>query len=149
MRINELRPPKGAKKKSKRVGRGTGSGHGTTSGRGTKGLLSRAGGGLRAGFEGGQMPLIRRLPKRGFINKFKKEHQIVNIESLNIFKDGDIVGLDKLKEKKLIKKRLPVKVLGDGELKKKITIEAHKFSKSAIEKIKKVGGSINLLQVKE
>lgn len=148
MRINELRPARGAKKKSKRVGRGTGSGHGKTSGRGMKGLFSRSGGGLRAGFEGGQMPLIRRLPKRGFTNIFKKEYQVVNVSSLNIFKDGDVVDLGKLKEKNLIKGNMPVKILGDGELKRKIEIEAHKLSKAAVEKITKAGGSIKLVQVK-
>lgn len=147
MKMNELRPPRGARKKPKRIGRGTGSGRGKTCGRGTKGLFSRSGGRLRAGFEGGQMPLIRRMPKRGFTNKFRREYQIINVESLNVFKDGDVVGLEKLREEDLIKKsELPVKVLGDGELKKKITIEAHRFSKSAEDKVKKAGGSIKLLK---
>ena len=149
MKISDLRSPKGARKRSRRVGRGGGSGHGKTSGRGHKGLFSRSGGSLRAGFEGGQMPLIRRLPKRGFTNKFKQEYQIINVDSLNIFKDGDVVSPALLREKKLIRKNLPVKVLGDGELKKKITVQVHKFSKSAIDKITNAGGNIKPLTKKK
>ena len=145
MKVNELRSPEGARKKIKIVGRGTGSGHGKTSGKGHKGQLSRSGGRLRPGFEGGQMQLIRRLPKIGFTNIFKKEYQIVNLESLNIFKEGDVVGPDKLREKNLIKNSIPVKILGNGELKRKITVEAHKFSKSAAQKIQNIGGSIKLI----
>jgi len=149
MKISDLRSPKGARKGSRRVGRGDGSGRGKTSGRGHKGLFSRSGGSLRAGFEGGQMPLIRRLPKRGFTNIFKQEYQIINVDSLNIFKDGDVVSPALLRERNLISKDLPVKVLGNGELKKKITVQVHKYSKSAVDKIKKAGGDIKPLTKKK
>ena len=145
MRISDLRPPRGARKRPKRERRGVGSGHGRTCTRGSKGLLSRTGGRLRAGFEGGQMPLIRRVPKRGFTNKFKAEYEIVNVRLLNAFKEGDVVSPAALKEKGLVRKDLPIKILGDGELKKKVTVEAHKFSKSAADKITKSGGSIKVL----
>jgi large subunit ribosomal protein L15 len=149
LKINDLRPARGTKKKPKRVGRGVGSGHGKTCGRGAKGLLSRTGGRLRPGFEGGQMPLIRRLPKRGFTNKFKKIYQTVNLKSLNIFKEGEAVNPETLREKGLIRNGLPVKILGDGELKKKLKLEVHRSSKSASEKIKKSGGSIKLITIKK
>jgi large subunit ribosomal protein L15 len=127
------------------VGRGVGSGHGKTCCRGSKGLLSRKGGGLRPGFEGGQMPLIRRLPKRGFTNIFRSEYNTVNLRFLNVFKEGDVVNPAKLEEKGLIRGTLPLKILADGDLKRKLTVEAHKFSKSAVEKIKKAGGTIKVL----
>jgi len=149
MRINNLRSPKGARKRTRRIGRGDGSGRGKTSGRGHKGVYSRSGGGLRPGFEGGQMPLVRRLPKRGFTNKFRKKYQIINVNSLNIFKDGDVIDPALLREKNLISKDLPVKVLGNGELKKKITVQVHKFSKSATDKIKKAGGDIKPITKKK
>jgi len=149
LKINDLRPPRSAKKKTKRVGRGESSGYGKTSGRGAKGLFSRSGGSLRPGFEGGQMPLIRRLPKRGFTNIFKTRYEIINIDCLNAFKEGDTVVPENLKEKKIIKTDRPVKILGNGELKKKITVEAHKFSKSAAEKISKAGGSIKIIKGKK
>lgn len=146
MKIGELRSPRGARKRSKRVGRGVGSGHGRQATRGAKGALSRTGGGgLRLGFEGGQMPLIRRVPKRGFTNKFREYREIVNVESLNVFKEGDVVTPERLKEKGLIKSVDAVKILGNGELKKKIDVEAHKFSKSALGKIKGAGGNIKVL----
>jgi large subunit ribosomal protein L15 len=127
------------------MGRGPGSGRGKTCGRGHKGLLSRTGGGLRPGFEGGQMALIRRVPKRGFTNVFRTVYNTVNLRHLNVFKEGDVVNPEKLQEKGLMRSALPLKILGDGDLKKKLTIEAHKFSKSAIEKIKKAGGTIKVL----
>jgi len=146
LKLNELRPGRGARRKTRRVGRGDGSGRGKTSGRGSKGLFSRTGGRLRPGFEGGQMPLARRLPKRGFTNKFRSEYQVINVESLNIFKDGDIVNAALMQEKNLVRRRVPVKILGNGELKRKITVEAHKFSKSAADKVKNAGGEIKIIK---
>ncbi len=146
MNISEIRP-KVAKKRRKRVGRGPGSGHGKTSCRGHNGQKSRVGFELRPSFEGGQMPLIRRIPKRGFFNKFEKVYQIVNLGQLNEkFVKGAVVEPEVLKEVGLISKTsLPLKVLGDGELKKVLTIKAHKFSKQAIEKINKAGAAFELL----
>ena len=147
MELFELVPKRGSRKKAKRRGCGTGSGHGKTSGRGHKGQKSRAGRKPRLGFEGGQMPLIRRIPKRGFTNQFKKEFQIVNIESLNSFADQSSVTVESLIEKRLINKnKIPVKVLGKGELKKKLEVKAHCFSKSAISKIETAGGSIKVVK---
>ncbi len=148
MKLHELRMPHGARKKIKRVGRGSGSGHGKTSGKGHKGLKARsgAGGKLRLGFEGGQMPLIRRVPKRGFRNRFKVINQVVNIENLNRFDKNDVIDPKKLKDANLIKNlRKPVKVLGEGEIKKPLTVCAHSFSKSAVEKLEKAGGKIEAL----
>ncbi len=142
MKLNELSPNKGSNKSKKRVGRGSGSGLGKTSGRGHKGQKSRAGSKSMKGFEGGQMPLIRKLPKRGFNNKFATIYQIVNVEDLNSFKENSIINQKALKESGLIRNtRDKLKVLGKGELKKALTVEAHKFSKSAKEKIEKVKGS--------
>lgn len=138
--LSNLKPTKGAVKKKKRVGRGPGSGHGKTAGRGMNGQKSRTGYAMKRGFEGGQMPLIRRLPKRGFTNKYRKEFNIVNLESI------DITGLNEVKiedffEKKLAKKRsLKIKILGNGDLSRKIDVHAHKFSRTAVEKIEKSGG---------
>jgi len=148
VKINDIGMPRGANRPKKRRGRGVGSGHGKTSCKGHKGLLSRSGGhgGPRLGFEGGQMPLIRRMPKRGFINEFKKMFQIVNLNSLNKFADNTVVSPAELFTANLISdKDGEVKVLGDGELKKPLTIKAHRFSKSALEKIKKIGGKIVIL----
>lgn len=146
MNLNELRPPKGAHKKPKRVGRGVGSGHGKTSCRGHKGLKARSGKKLRPGFEGGQMPLSRRIPKRGFVSKFKKEFEIINVKDLNIFKNNSTVNPQLLKEKGLIKnKKEGVKVLGMGSLSRILTVKAHHFSKTAVEAIKKAGGKIEVL----
>lgn len=146
MKLHEIKP-KIKKKNKKRVGRGPGSGHGKTSGRGQKGQKARTGFELRPGFEGGQMPLIRRIPKRGFVNEFSKEYQIVNLEALNIkFEKNEKVTPEILKERGLIHKlSLPVKILGEGELEKPLTIFAHKFSKQAIEKIKKVGARFEII----
>lgn len=139
--LERLRVPKGARKRIKIVGRGRGSGHGKTSGRGNKGQKSRASGGTRPGFEGGQMPLIRRIPKRGFTFTPKAKFEIVSLEKLNRFATGTEVSPESLKTARLVKKSLPVKILGDGELKHPLTIRAHAFSKSALEKIKKAGGT--------
>ena len=147
--LSELKPPAGAVKKSKRVGRGDGSGHGGTSTRGHKGQKARSGGYHKLGFEGGQMPLARRLPKRGFHNKFKKDYQVLNLEDLaNIPKDTT-VDLEYLKSQKVVKQvRDGIKILGNGEIKVPLTIVAHGFSKTAKEKIEKAGGKAELVQKK-
>ncbi len=146
MRIHELKKPEGSTKAPKRVGRGQGTGQGTTAGRGMNGQNSRSGGGVRLGFEGGQMPLYRRLPKRGFNNKWAKEFAEVNVKDLNRFEDGAVVDANALLEKGLIGKALDgVKVLGNGELEKKLTVRAEKFSKSAVEKIEKAGGKAEVI----
>ena len=145
MKLHEIGMPRGVRKKIKRIGRGSGSGHGKTSGKGHKGLKARsgAGGKLRLSFEGGQMPLIRRVPKYGFKSSFKIVNQIVNVEDLNNFSKGDVIDPQKLKESNLVKNALrPIKILGRGEIKKALTVRAHSFSKSAVEKIKKSGGAV-------
>ncbi|MGA1861800.1 50S ribosomal protein L15 [Deferribacter thermophilus] len=149
MELHDLRPARGSKKDKKRVGRGTGSGLGTTAGKGTKGQKARSGGGVRPGFEGGQMPLYRRLPKRGFSNKkFATVYEIVNLNQLEMkFNDGDVVNAESLKSKGLIKgNKDGVKILGNGELTKKLILEVNKISASAAEKVKKVGGEIKILE---
>ena len=141
MRLNELRPPKGSTHARKRLGKGQGSGHGKTSGKGHKGQLARSGGSKRAWFEGGQMPLQRRLPKRGFTNIFRKEYTIVNLDKLNKFEDGTIVTPKLLRSAGIVKKwKDGVKILGNGELEKSLTVKAHRFSQSALSKIKSAGG---------
>jgi large subunit ribosomal protein L15 len=141
VRINELKPTPGTKRKRKRVGRGAGSGMGKTATRGQDGQNSRSGGGVRPGFEGGQMPLARRLPKRGFTNIFAKTYSIVNIGDLNRFEDGTEVTAELLKQERLIRKLNDgLKVLGNGEITKKLTVKATKFTKSASEKIVAAGG---------
>ena len=142
MKIHELRAVEGATKAPKRKGRGTGSGNGTTAGRGMNGQNSRSGGGVRLVFEGGQMPLYRRLPKRGFNNKWAIEYTIVNVEELNKFEAGTVVTQEVLEEAGLIKQvaKDGVKVLGNGELKVALTVVADKFTKSAVEKIEAAGG---------
>ncbi|MBE0600363.1 MAG: 50S ribosomal protein L15 [Firmicutes bacterium] len=141
MKLHELQPAAGSTTSPKRLGRGTGSGLGKTSGKGHKGQNARSGGGVRPGFEGGQMPLTRRVPKRGFTNIFRTEYATVNVGKLDIFNDGSVVTADMLKEAGLIKKTMDgVKILGGGELTKKLTVEAAKFSKSAQEKIETLGG---------
>jgi large subunit ribosomal protein L15 len=140
--LSKLAPPKGANKKIKRVGRGAGSGVGKTSGRGHKGQRSRSGGGPARGFEGGQMPLQRRLPKRGFKNPFRKEWATVNVGRLDVFEDGAVVDVEALLAQGLIKKVLDgVKILGKGELQRKLTIRAHAVSTGALAKIEKAGGA--------
>ncbi len=144
--LNNLSPARGANRKSKRVGRGIGTGHSKTSTRGYKGQKSRSGTSIRPGFEGGQMPLYRRLPKRGFHNVFRKEYAIVNLESLGVFEAGAKVDPEILQEKGIVKKLLDgVKILGTGELAQPIHVRAHKISKSAAEKIQKAGGSFELI----
>ncbi len=146
MKLEELKSPPGANKRVKRVGRGTGSGHGKTSTRGHKGQKARSGGGVRPGFEGGQMPLQRRLPKRGFTNIFKKEYAIVNVEDLNIFLDNTEVTPELLQEAGLINKyKDGIKILGDGELEKKLVVKAHKVSRQAEEKITARGGKVEVI----
>ncbi|MCL2057846.1 MAG: 50S ribosomal protein L15 [Oscillospiraceae bacterium] len=147
MRLHELSSPAGANPAPKRKGRGQGSGSGKTAGRGHKGQNARSGGGVRPGFEGGQMPLYRRVPKRGFNNKiFAKMYAQVNVGDLNIFEDGQTVGYEQLREKGLVKKLYDgVKVLGDGEITRSLTIGAARFSKTAVEKIEAAGGKIEVL----
>ncbi len=142
MHLNQLKSPHGATKRRKVVGRGRGSGHGKTSGRGNKGQNSRASGGVRPGFEGGQMPLIRRIPKRGFTFTPKEKYQVVSLDRLNFFKTGSEVTPQLLREAEIVKKKNPlIKILGDGDLKHPLKVRAHAFSKSALEKIKKAGGT--------
>lgn len=147
MRLNELKPAPGSKKEPKRVGRGRGSGHGKTSGRGQKGQKSRSGYSIRRGFEGGQMPLQRRLPKRGFTNIFKKDYALVNIKDLNRFEAGQVVTPKFLIEAGLVKARDVgnVKVLGQGEISQVLYVKAHHFSKSARTKIESAGGRVELI----
>lgn len=147
MKLNSIYAPYGATKTRKRVGRGIGSGLGKTSGKGHKGQNARSGGGVRPGFEGGQLPLYRRLPKRGFSNYlFKTEYAVINISDLNKFDNGTVVTPALLKEKGIIKKQLKgIKVLGNGKLEKKLTIQAHKFSASALEKIKESGSKAEVI----
>lgn len=146
MKLHELQPVKGSKHSQKRVGRGTGSGTGKTSAKGQKGQNSRSGGGTRPGFEGGQMPLYRRLPKRGFTNIFAKEIVEVNLGRLNIFEDDTEVTEALLKERGIISKTLDgVKILGNGTLEKKLTVKVSRFSKSAIEKIEAAGGKVEVI----
>lgn len=141
MLLNELRAPKGATKKKKRVGRGESSGLGKTSGKGHKGQKARAGGYHRRGFEGGQMPLHRRLPKRGFNNIFRKEFAVVNLSDLGVFSANEVVDWDLLVSKGIVRKKGDgLKVLGTGDIQMAITVKAHHFSKSAKEKIEKAGG---------
>ena len=146
MKLHELKKPEGSTRARKRVGRGTGSGLGTTSGRGMNGQNSRSGGGTRLGFEGGQMPLYRRIPKRGFTNHWKKEYVGVNVEKLNCFEDGATVTSQMIIDDGLAKKvTAGVKILGGGELKKNLTVQAEKFSDSAIEKIVAAGGKAEVI----
>lgn len=143
--LANLKPAKGAVKKRKRIGRGPGSGLGKTAGRGMNGQKSRSGYSRKRGFEGGQMPLVRRIPKRGFTNIFKERYNVVNVGDLE--KSGlDELNIEVLLEKKIIRdKRLKLKILGDGDLSRKIKVTAHKFSKTAVEKIEKSGGEVVVL----
>ncbi len=146
MKLNELKPAEGSTTAARRVGRGTGSGLGKTSGKGHKGAKARSGGGKRPGFEGGQMPLTRQLPKRGFTNIFAKEYATVNVSDLEVFEDGTEVTLELLLEKRIVRKALDgLKVLGDGELTRKLTVKAVKFTGSAKEKIEAVGGTAEVI----
>ena len=151
MKLHELQPNEKLKK-GKRKGRGPGSGNGTRAGRGQDGQNSRSGGGTRPGFEGGQMPLYRRLPKRGFKNINRKIYETINIETLNAFEDGTDVTPELLFENKFLNKnkaKAGVKILGDGELTVKLNVKAHKFTKSAVEKIEAAGGSVEVIETKK
>ena len=146
MKLHELHPAAGSTAAPKRLGRGSGSGLGKTSGKGHKGAKARSGGGKRPGFEGGQMPLYRRVPKRGFNNVFGTEYAEVNVERLEVFEDGDVVNAKALLEKKIIRKELDgVKILGGGDLTKKLTVQAAKFTGSAKEKIEAAGGKAEVI----
>ena len=145
MKLHELTPGQPSKN-SKRVGRGNGSGNGKTAGKGHKGQKARSGGGVRIGFEGGQMPIMRRIPKRGFNNIFAKKFVIINVSDLNKFTDGTVVDAELLKAAGLIKKEYDgVKVLGNGDVTSKVTVKAAKFSQSAVEKIEKAGGKTEVM----
>ena len=146
MKLHELSPAEGSARDSYRRGRGPGSGNGKTAGRGHKGQNARSGGGVRPGFEGGQLPLYRKLPKRGFHNRFAKEYAVINVEALNVFEDGAEVDLDALLEKKIVRRELDgLKVLGRGEITRKITVKAAVFSASAKEKIEAAGGKAEVI----
>ncbi|MEA4926706.1 MAG: 50S ribosomal protein L15 [Syntrophomonadaceae bacterium] len=146
MKLEELKSPPGANKRIKRVGRGIGSGHGKTSTRGHKGQKARSGASIRLGFEGGQMPLQRRIPKRGFNNIFRKEYAIVNVKDLNCFDDGSIVTIQMLQEAGLVNKvGAGVKLLGDGELEKQLTVQVQKCSRQAEEKLAAKGGKFEVI----
>ena len=141
MKLNELSPAQGSAKAAWRKGRGPGSGNGKTAGKGHKGQNARSGGGVRPGFEGGQLPLYRKLPKRGFNNRFAVHYAIVNVSALNVFENGAVVDMEALKAAKLVRKELDgVKILGEGELTKALTVKATIFSASAKEKIEAAGG---------
>ena len=147
MKLHELSSLDGSTKNRKRVGRGQGSGTGKTSGKGEKGQNARSGGGVRPGFEGGQLPLFRRLSKRGFNNyNFRTVYSVVNVEDLNRFEDGTVVTIEMLKEVGLVKKELDgVKIMGNGNLEKKLTVRANAFTRSAIEKINNIGGKTEVI----
>ena len=141
--LNELKPVEGARHSKKRLGRGIGSGTGKTAGRGTKGQNARSGGGVRPGFEGGQLPLFQRLPKRGFKNISRVEYAVVNVEKLNYFEDGATVDVEAIVNAKLVKDvKDGIKILGNGELTKKLTVKANKFSESAKKAIESKGGKV-------
>lgn len=147
MKLNNIYPAEGATKVRKRVGRGTGSGNGKTAGKGHKGQNARSGGGVRPGFEGGQLPLFRRLPKRGFSNaKFKVQYAVINLSDLNKFENDAVITPELLKEMGLVKNQLDgIKVLGNGTLEKKVVVKAHKFSSVAKEQIEKLGGKAEVI----
>lgn len=146
MKLQDLKPAEGSKKSPKRIGRGTASGWGKTAGRGQDGQNSRSGGGTRPGFEGGQMPLYRRLPKRGFHNIFAKEFSCINVDRLNVFEDGTEVTQELLVERRIIRKiHDGVKILGNGNLEKNLTVKVSKFSKAAAEKITAAGGKVEVI----
>ena len=146
MKLYELSPAEGSTKENFRKGRGAGSGNGKTAGKGHKGQNARSGGGVRPGFEGGQIPLYRRLPKRGFNNVFAKHYAIVNVSDLEVFENGAVINTEALLEKRIIRKALDgVKILGRGELTKKVTVQAAIFSTGAKEKIESVGGKCEVV----
>ena len=145
MKLHDLKPAEGATSARKRLGRGIGSGLGKTSGKGHKGAKARSGGGKRPGFEGGQMPLTMRLPKRGFTNKWRVEYATVNVERLNIFEDGEVVSPVELIQAGILKNvQDGVKILGNGEITKKLTVQANKFTATAKEKIEAAGGKVEV-----
>jgi len=144
--LNELKPVDGARKARKRVGRGTASGQGKTAGKGTKGQKARSGGGTRPGFEGGQIPLFQRIPKRGFNNVNRKEYAVINLDDLNLFEAGEVITPEVLLSRNVLKKTLDgVKVLANGQLEKAVTVKAHKFSKAAEQAITQAGGTIEVI----
>ncbi|MBE6113630.1 MAG: 50S ribosomal protein L15 [Erysipelotrichaceae bacterium] len=146
MKLHELKYTEGARRERKRIGRGQGSGNGKTAGKGHKGQNARSGGGVRLGFEGGQTPLFRRIPKRGFTNFTRKEYAVVNVADLNVFENGTVVTPELLIQLGLVKKVLNgIKILGDGELTVALTVKANKFSKTAVESIEKAGGNIEVI----
>lgn len=146
MKLHELRAAEGSTKNRKRRGRGTATGQGTTGGRGMNGQKSRSGGGVRLGFEGGQMPLYRRIPKRGFTNIWRTEYTILNVDDLNRFEAGTVITPELLEELGLVKQvKDGIKILGEGTLEKGVTVKAHKFSKTAIEKIESAGGKAEVI----
>ena len=146
MKLHELSPAKGSKRSRKRIGRGPGSGTGKTAGRGHKGQKSRSGYSRRLGFEGGQMPLIRRVPKRGFTNIFRKTYRTVNVNRLNAFEAGSVIDVEAMQHAGLLRKgRTEVKILGNGDLEVALTVRAHKFTRTAAQKIEKAGGTIEQL----
>ena len=146
MKIHELSPAAGSVRERKRIGRGPGSGNGKTAGKGHKGQKARAGRGIRPGFEGGQMPLARRIPKRGFNNIFRTEYATVNVAALNVFDNGAVVDLQVLLEKRIVRKPLDgLKILGNGEISKKLTVKAVKFSETAKQKIEAAGGKAEVI----
>ena len=146
MKLHEMSYTEGARRERKRIGRGHGSGHGKTSGKGQKGQNARSGGGVRLGFEGGQTPIMRRLPKRGFTNFNRKVFAIVNVESLNVFENDTVVTPELLMETGLVRKELDgIKILGQGELEKKLTVKANKFSGSAVSTIEQAGGKVEVI----
>ena len=146
MQVHQLRSPEGSSKRKKIVGRGRGTGHGKRSGRGQTGQNSRSGRGVMLAYEGGQMSLLRRLPKVGFNSKWPAKYQVVNCESLNVFKDGTMVTPELLKTHHLIRSLLqPIKILSVGEVTRKLTVQAHRYSKAAADKITKAGGSTEIL----
>lgn len=150
MQLHQINSPDGANKRKKIVGRGRGTGHGKRSGRGQTGQGSRSGRGTMVGYEGGQMNLLRRLPKVGFNSKWPAQFQIVNVESLNQFENGAVVNPQTLRAADLIRSlRKPVKILSDGAITKKLTVQAHRFSKTAVEKISKAGGKTELIEAKK
>ncbi len=144
MKLNEIRPGKGARKKSRRIGRGEGSGRGGTAGKGTKGQNARSGGGVRPGFEGGQMPLHRRIPKRGFTNVFKKRYEILNIKDLSSFTSGETVDRDALLKAGLLNNARAVKLLGVGDIAHPLIIRLDKVSQGARDKIESAGGTVEM-----
>jgi large subunit ribosomal protein L15 len=146
MKLTDLRPAKGAKSARKRVGRGEGSGLGKTSGKGNKGLKARSGGGTKPGYEGGQMPLQRRLPKRGFVNVFREEMAVVNVKELNRFEAGSVVDVETLRQEGLVKGSCPggVKLLGNGEVTRKLIVKVDRASKAAVEKVAAAGGTVEV-----